>query len=402
MDSNNVSNNENNIPQKEEIIIPPEPTKQPEVPSTFNSPALFVKQETNEKKTKGENPASLKVVNHTKTILIVVGVFLFLAIGIFSIVQISLDQKYTLPIFNENQTEQPLEDVVLNEEEVPDTASECGGSPFVKIISPDANQTFAIGDTINFRIEICGIGASLFSKATIEYFEKDTGSKVGDFSLDCITPPGTFENNIQTISWQVPPFLEKTGQQQPCFIPTVNFLKPYTYQLRVEYASGSYKDTGDVFLIDGENYVYVPPQFSEYVITSDISFERSPFIDSSAPDFLKEIIFPAYFEAPPLFANYYRWFVLANGPAFLIDLRDGMAHPSPATSGKVFTKPLSTLYVSENPLSENDKPETGQTHRVRWYNFDEETKSFETIVERLCIVKIGISENTYNDCIPTE
>ncbi len=277
---------------------------------------------------------------------------------------------------------------------------ECGGFPYVQVISPDQNQIFKIGDTIDFRIEICGIGSSLFQKAMVEYYEKDTGNKVGEFSLHCIAPLGSFQNNIQTISWQVPPFLEESSAKQNCLLPVVNFLKSYTYQLRVEYAGGLYKHTSPMFVIDSTEYTYSPPQFSEYTITIDTDFDRSPFIDSSAPQFLKDVIFSSYFQAPPLFANYYRWYVIPNGPAFLIDLRDGKTYPSPQTTGRVFTKPLSTLYISENPLEQ--ALETGQTHEIGWYNFTEETKHFENIVQRFCVVELGVTNNTYTDCIPTK
>ncbi len=85
MDSNISSNNEN-TPKKETIVIPPEPVKQPEIPATFNSPALFEKEEVKKKPEITEYPKSK---NYKKTLLVLIGVIVFIAIGIFSINQIS-------------------------------------------------------------------------------------------------------------------------------------------------------------------------------------------------------------------------------------------------------------------------------------------------------------------------
>lgn len=399
-----VSNNKENISEKEPILIPPEQTKKPEIPAGFSSSVLFEKEKnSNEKIT--EYP---KKINHTKAVIFIVVAILVLIFGIFSIVQISLETKYPTIILEENgnqlseNTNDSISQDIENEEDhtIIENVNQCGDVPFVKILTPEINQVFKIGDIIDFRFELCGISPRLFTKVVIDYFDTDTMNYVNSFSLHCIESLGSFENDIQTISWKVPPFLEVKTNKPNCLLPVVNLLNSYTYKIKVEYANGLYKDESDIFFIDGKEYTYTPPQFSEYLISPDSSFSRSPYIDSAAPDFLKEVIFPAYFQAPPLFANYYRWYIIPRGPAYLIDLRDGKVYPSPQTTGQVITKPLSYLYISEDILADKDKPLTSQTHKVSWFVFHEETKTFENLTQRFCNVETGVLESLYTNCIP--
>lgn len=391
---------DNNKKQSDEItqvVIPPESPHQPVIPPEFNSPVLFAKDQEEEPTVSGSEIHS-RPFSKIKLFLYGIVIASIVIVGIISIIQISISTRYTPIALTETPFELNLSEDSQEYQNSESLGAVCGTIPFVKILDPKEDTIFTIGDTLLIRIELCGIPSSLFSKVILEYFNEE--GKLGEISLHCIADIHTEGDNIQIVTWQIPSFLETISSQQDCVLPTVNFLNPYTYVVYVEYANGLYTSTSDHFLISSEGYTYVPPQFLEYTITPDTSFSRSPFIDSSAPSFLQEVIFPAYFQSPPLFANYYRTYVIPQGPSYLIDLRDGTTYPSPQTIGQVITKPFSTLYITEHPIDDQQRPQTGQTHRIVWYNFIETQKRFEFIAERLCTIELGNLESQYKYCIP--
>ncbi len=395
-------NTSQNNPEEKEVVIPPEPPKLPEVQSGFDSPLLFKKEDTFSSSEQIEDTESGLPSKKKIVVSIIAGVFV-LSFAIVSIVQILVESKFETVNPNEF-TPVSSEDFVFSEEEGgPTQNSSCEGGPFVKIISPNEGSVFSVGETVTFSWELCDIGTSLFSRAVISYFDPETGVQEGSFSLHC-TAPVVSKEKIEEITWTIPDFLEVDKAeylQDDCVLPVVNFLEPHTYKLSVVYANNSYIAESDFFQIETGDYVYVPPKFEDYPITPVSVFDRSPFIDSSAPDFLKEVIFPAYFEAPPLFANYYRIYVIPAGPAYIIDLRDGNAYPSPQTYGQVVTKPFSNLYITEEPLGSGAKYK-GRTHRISWNLFSESTKTFDLLFKRICSIEAGTINHTYTDCIPED
>lgn len=398
----NQNTSQNSEEEKKEVVIPPEPPKIPEIQSGFNSPVLFKKEELS---SLGEDEIKIEPVFHNKKkviMVIFVGV-LVLSLAIMSIAQILVESKFET--INPNDfTSVSSDDFVFSEEEDGSSQnSSCEGGPFVKIISPNKDSVFSVGETVTFSWELCGIGTSLFSRAMIDYFDSETGVQEGSFSLHCMAPVVKKET-VQEITWTIPDFLEVTKAEYPdsnCLLPVVNFLEPHTYKLSVVYANNSYSSQSEFFTIEKGDYVYTPPKFEDYSVTPVSVFDRAPFIDSSAPDFLKEVIFPAYFEAPALFSNYYRLYVIPAGPAYIIDLRDGNVYPSPQTYGQVVTKPFSRLYITEEPLG-SDLKYKGRTHRVSWNIFDESTKSFDLLFKRICTIEPGTITHIYNDCIPED
>jgi hypothetical protein len=389
----------NNEKQKE-IVVPPEPVQSPEIPATFNSPILFKKEETK------TDFLEDKEVSHgnKKTVIVTIFAIIFVLISIISIVQISIFSRFES--FGPNDFK-PNEgsDFVLSEEENQNQNNgnlTCGDTPSISILKPEKDFVFQVGDTALFQWELCGISSSLFNKAMIDYFDKETGEKKGTFSLYCLATPVS-KNGIQELAWKIPDFLEvdqESLSQTGCLVPVVNFLEPYMYKMTLTYANNMYSRESDFFFIEAGEYEYIPPTFEDYSITPVTSFDRSPFIDSSAPAFLKDIIFPAYFQAPPLFANYYRLYVIPWGPSFVIDLRDGKVYPSPQSFGQVVAKPFSNLYITEEALSTTNKQFKGRTHRISWSVFDEETKDFNLLFKRICTIESGTINHTYKDCIP--
>lgn len=398
----NQDTSQNNEEEKKEVVIPPELPKIPEIQSGFNSPILFKKDEDI---FFSENQVETEPVIHNKkkvVVSILVGIVI-LSLLIVSITQILVESKFET--INPNDfTPVSSDDFVFSEEEGgPSQNSSCEGGPSVKIISPNKDSVFSVGETVTFSWELCGIGTSLFSRAMIDYFDSETGVQEGTFSLHCMAPVVSKET-VQEMTWTVPDFLEVNRaeyENSDCLLPVVNFLEPHTYKLSVAYANNSYSSQSDFFEIEKGDYVYTPPKFEDYSITPVSVFDRAPFIDSSAPEFLKDVIFPAYFEAPPLFANYYRIYVIPAGPAYIIDLRDGNVYPSPQTYGQVVTKPFSSLYIIEEPLG-SDVKYKGRTHRVSWNTFDESTKNFDLLFERICTIESGTINHIYKDCIPED
>lgn len=396
----NEDTSQNNAEEKKEVVIPPEPPKIPEVQSGFDSPILFKKEE-NLPTSQDEQSKVEPVHNKKKVVISILAGVIVLSILIVSMIQILVESKFET--VNPNDfTPVSSEDFVFSEEENdPSQNTLCENGPFVKVVSPNKDSVFTVGDSVTFEWELCGIGTSLFSKAVIDYFDPETGTKEGTFSLHCVAPV-IDKGQTQQIVWTIPDFLEvhtNEYEKRDCLLPVVNFLESHTYKLSVIYANNSYSSQSEFFEIEKGEYVYVPPKFEDYSITPVSVFERSPFIDSSAPEFLKEVIFPAYFEAPSLFANYYRTYVIPAGPSYIIDLRDGNVYPSPQTYGQVVTKPFSRLYITEEPLGSDPKYK-GRTHRVSWNLFEESTKDFELLFKRICSIETGAINHTYNDCIP--
>lgn len=391
---------EQNTPQKDDaqtsvpetIIIPPENPEKAEIPPEFASPALFQKEEEIQK----EVSIDTEKTSHAKQFVLFGILFLVLAVGVVSIVQISLDRKFE-NVFISNDTTPLTLELSEEDESTTDPVETCG-SPSVSIISPEENQIFLVGETATFSWELCGIGKNLIDSVEIDFYTPETNIKQGTFPVSCLTEAETFQNGTQSYLWNIPPFLEAETGTSLCAIPDLNFLEPYQYKLRVSYAGGQYKTESEFFVIDGTSYEYIPPQFSDYPAVVTPGFERAPFVDSSVPEFLQDALSPAYFEAPVLFAGFYRWYTIPNGPSFVIDLRDGKAYSAPATSGVISAIPTSFLYISEEELEE--ALEADQTHRIVWYVFDEATKDFEYITKRLCRLEGTGFQKNYVDCVP--
>ncbi len=393
---------QNNEEQKE-IIVPPEPTKTPEIQPGFNSPLLFNKEENKEEVS--EEPIKQPLNKKKITILVIVAVFVAL-VAIVSIAQILVDSRFQT--FNPNEfTPLSPDDFMLSEnseeDNTPSDSLTCGGSPFIKMLTPEKDGVFQVGETLVFSWELCGINPSLFNTAMMDVYNIETNQKEHTFSLHCVAGLES-KGESQEISWLIPDFLEESSAEytnQSCLLPVVNFLEPHKYQLTISYANNTYSATSEFFTIETGDYVYVPPTFQDYALEPVSSFDRSPFIDSSAPDFLKEIITPSFFQAPPLFSNFYRTYVVPNGPAYLLDLRDGKAYPAPQTSDRIVVRSLSNLYITEEALDTANQYK-GRTHKISWNIFDENTKDFDLLFKRVCNpVPEGII-TVYTECIPEE
>jgi hypothetical protein len=384
----NPEDGEQNLPEQETVVIPPQNAERVEVPEGFASPALFQKEEEVK-----EDPAETKSPSRTKTILIIIFVVVFLTIATFSIVQILLDKKFSSIYVDPNQ--QFGDEFVLNEDDElvgNEEASTCAdGQPGISITLPTANQILKPGEQAMFTWNVCGISTNLFGDARVDFFDQETGVEEGSFDLDCLAG---LEADKQSIIWDVPPYIESALVGE-CAGEDVDFADPMHYKLVVSYANSQYEAVSEPFFIDVTEYVYNPPQFSDYAIPLDTDFPRAFFIDEGAPDPLKEQIFPSYFEAPPQFANYYRvfgWNCTDTCPSniYLIDLRTGDAFEAPESPSR-YVDPISLLYINK----ETD-PNNQENFLVTWYLFDEMTKSFELIDTKSCE---GTGPESFTDCV---
>ncbi len=384
----NPEDGEQNLPEQEPIIIPPQNAERVEVPAGFASPALFQKEE----EIKQDIPP-VESSSRTKTIVIIILVIVFLAFATFSVVQILLDKKFSSIYVDPNQ--QFGDQFALNEDETSGEdmeASACeGGQPGVSITLPAPNQILKPGEEATFSWNICGISTNLFDDARIDFFDQATGVEAGSFDLDCLSG---LEADQQSIVWDVPPYIESALVGE-CAEQDVDFADPFYYRLNVSYAGSQYGATSEPFTIDVTDYVYIAPKFADFNIAFDGDFSRAFFIDADAPGPIQSQIPPSYFEAPPQFANYYRIHDLGCGAdcfvgTYIIDLRTGDVFDAP-DSPLHFSSPTSLLYITreEDATIENNT-------LVTWYLFDEATKSFEFIDKKSCS---GSGPESFVDCV---
>jgi|GEM_PF-1044642 len=333
-----------------------------------------------------------------KTIIIILVVFFALAFATYSVVQILLDKKFSSIYIDQNQNFGS--DFSL----VDDTSTQTipvvceGGNPFVKILNPNGGEVLKPGDMMDFSWDVCGIKTDLLDVITIEYYDSVSKQKIGSFDLSCF---GEVSTENKKLSWTVPPYVEAGNVDECTYSNEIDFADDYLYKVFLGFAGFLYEDrSDDFFAIDISSYVYNPSQFSEYPTLTDLGFTRAFFIDQSAPQALKDVVPPSYFEAPPQFATYYRLYPLRCGTdcfvgVFLIDMRNGTVSSAPQFQN-FFTKENSSLFIGEESITQL---QDSKDKKVTWYEFDQVTKVFIILDTKLCDVVEELSERNYVGCV---
>lgn len=274
----------------------------------------------------------------------------------------------------------------------------------VTVLSPNANEVFAVGRMVDLDWELCGISPQLIDAVVVDYFDPETNQKMGDINVFCTEGVSIVDET--KLSWVVPPYVEP-GTGNCSTQKEVDFADGYVYKFRVSYANQQYQSSSaDFFAIDTSQFVYNPIIFADYSLEVDADFERVSSIADDAFESLKSKIFPSFFAAPPTFANYYRVFDLGCGTscfagAFAIDLRDGKSYKTPLQDildGSFANVQVnSNLYIVELPGEEIDYQD--RETLVEWYEFDEVSKEFNLLDTKLCNVATVEGEKEYQECI---